>query len=72
MRYTNKCMYMSALGEFEKDDIILPLDNNINGHQSIKDHDLYEKQPHGQNNHGVSPHSEICTSDNTDQHIVSA
>lgn len=34
----------------------LPLNNNINGHQSVKGEDLHEKQPHNQDNHCVCPH----------------
>lgn len=35
---------------------LLPLNNNINGHQSVKGEDLHEKQPHNQDNHRVCPH----------------
>lgn len=34
----------------------LPLNNNVNGHQSVKGEDLHEKQPHNQDNHCVCPH----------------
>ena len=39
---------------------LLPLNNSINGHQSVEDDDLHENQPQSQDYHCISPQTNIC------------